>query len=70
MEPRFRTWEPDVPVCEEVMNPGSSAQHSSVERRFLAPRVVMFSVLAAAGPKRKRGRREQRRIAMKVGNNR
>jgi hypothetical protein len=46
--PRFRLLEPDVPASEEVVKPGSRAQHSSVEALFCALRTVTFNVLAAA----------------------
>jgi hypothetical protein len=66
--PRLRSWEPDVPVCEEILNSDSSAQHSSVERWFFAARVVMFKVLAAARPARKLERKERGPMVIKLVN--
>lgn len=61
INPRFSARVPAVPACEEVWNPGSRAQHSSVEWLFWALMTVMLRVLAEVGIKRKERERERER---------
>lgn len=61
---------PAVPAWEEVLKPGSRAQHSSVEWLFCALRTVMFSMLLRARERVeyvRRGRRGERRILTGFG---
>jgi len=61
INPRFSARVPTVPACEEVWNPGSRAQHSSVEWLFRALMTVMLRVVAEVGIGRRERRTERRR---------